>query len=257
MRLAPRGAASPVDSPTHVSPANQRDVPVATDSAARKAPPEVLFVVAAVCLFAFYYLARADRIGTAAQDDWLRVTALPLSPTLHYVTSALLLAVLPVLAARLLCGIRLRDLGLGLGRWREGLVWLAVGIPIALVAGRIAAADPAMRAVYPLDRALTPEAAVFIPHALRNFLYYGAWEVLFRGVLLLGLAGRIGAGPANAAQTGLSVTAHFGRVMTETLSAIPAGLAFGWIDIRVRSIWYIAIVHWAIGTSMDWFIVAG
>jgi membrane protease YdiL (CAAX protease family) len=213
--------------------------------------------VATVCLFVFFYLARADRIGTAAAGDWFRVTAAPLSPTMHYVASAMLLAVIPVLSARWICGLRLRDLGLGLGRWREGLVWLAIGIPLAVIAGRIAAADPAMRAVYPLDRGLTAEAAVFVPHALRNFLYYGAWEVLFRGVLLFGLVGRIGSGPANAAQTGLSVTAHFGRVMTETLSAIPAGLVFGWVDLRIRSIWYIAIVHWTIGTSMDWFIVAG
>jgi membrane protease YdiL (CAAX protease family) len=221
-----------------------------------RARPEILFLVATVVLFAFFYLARADGIGTTATGGWFRVTAPPLSPNLHYVASAILLAVVPVAAARWLFGIRLRDLGLGLGRWREGLVWLAIGIPVALLAGRIAAGDPAMRAVYPLDPSVTPEAAIFIPHAVRNFLYYGAWEVLFRGVLLFGLVGRIGDGPANAAQTGLSVTAHFGRVMTETFSAIPAGLAFGWIDLRVRSVWYVAVIHWVVGTSMDWFIVA-
>ncbi len=230
-------------------------------AARRTAPPEILLLVATVTatvtLFAFFYLARADGIGTARLGEWFRVTASPLSPNLHFAASAVLLGVLPVLVARWVCGISLRDLGLGLGRWREGLLWLVIGIPIAVLAGRIAAGDPAMQAVYPVDPSVTPEAAIFIPHALRNFLYYGAWEVLFRGVLLFGLLGRIGAGPANAAQTGLSVTAHFGRVMTETFSAIPAGLAFGWIDLRVRSIWYIAVIHWVIGTSMDWFIVTG
>jgi len=251
--------ARPVDEPARgtgaAGPAS-RGAEAGSPTARRRAPPEILFVVATICLLVFFYLTRADRIGTRAAEDWLQVTYPPLTPTLHFVASALLLAVIPVLAARWLCGLRLRDLGLGPGRWRRGLVWLAVGLPIAVLAGRIAAADPAMQAVYPLDRSLTSEASVFVPHALRNFLYYGAWEVLFRGVLLFGLAGRIGRGAANAAQTGLSVTAHFGRVMTETLSAVPAGLVFGWIDLRVGSIWYIAIVHWAIGTSMDWFIVA-
>jgi membrane protease YdiL (CAAX protease family) len=229
----------------------------APSAAGLRVRPEILFLVATVALFVFFYFARADGIGTARAAEWFRVTAPALSPTMHYVASALLLAVLPVAVARWMCGISLRDLGLGLGRWREGLLWLAIGIPVAVLAGHIAAADPAMQAVYPLDPSVTPEAAIFIPHALRNFLYYGAWEVLFRGVLLFGLLGRIGAGPANSAQTGLSVTAHFGRVMTETFSAIPAGIAFGWIDLRVRSIWYIAVIHWVIGTSMDWFIVSG
>jgi membrane protease YdiL (CAAX protease family) len=226
-------------------------------SARKRAPPETLFLVSMTALFVFFYLARADRIGTSAGDGWHLVTSPPLSPTMHFVAAALLLAVVPVLAARWVCGIGFRDLGLGLGRWREGLVWLAIGIPIATVAGWIAAGEPAMQAIYPLDRALSTEASVFIPHALRNFLYFGAWEILFRGVLLFGLKGRIGAGPANAAQTGLSVTAHFGRAMTETFSAIPAGLVFGWIGLRLRSIWYVAVIHWVVGTSMDWFILAG
>lgn len=76
-------------------------------------------------------------------------------------------------------------------------------------------------------------------------------------MLLFGLKGRIGAGPANALQTALSVVAHFGRPLTETFAAVPAGLLFGWVGLRVRSIWYIAIIHWLVGVSLDWFILTG
>lgn len=224
---------------------------------ARQYRTELLLVVATLALFLFYYLARADVVGAMrATEGWVMVTGPALPPTLHFVAAALLLGILPLIVAHGLCGIPLRELGLGLGRWKEGLIWVAIGVPIAILAGWIASGSPAMRAVYPLDPSVSAEMTVFVPHALRNLLYFGAWEVLFRGVLLFGLRPRTGDGTANATQTGMSVLAHFGRPMTETFSAIPAGLAFGWITLRVRSIWYVAIIHWVVGTSMDWFVLA-
>jgi len=79
--------------------------------------------------------------------------------------------------------------------------------------------------------------------------------VLFRGVLLFGLRPRLGAGAANLVQTALSVTAHFGRAVNETFAAAPAGIVFGAIDLNVGSIWYVALLHWLVGVSMDWFIL--
>ena len=114
-----------------------------------------------------------------------------------------------------------------------------------------------MRAVYPLTSKLRPAASSFVPHALRSFLYFGAWEVFFRGFVLFGLRGRLGDGPANAVQTALSVVAHFGRPLPETLSALPAGLLFGWIDLRLGSVWYVAVIHWTVGMSVDWFLLIG
>lgn len=61
---------------------------------------------------------------------------------------------------------------------------------------------------------------------------------------------------AHVIQTALSVIAHFGRAPDETFAAIPAGLLFGWLDLRIGSIWYVAILHWIVGTGMDWFIVS-
>jgi len=130
-----------------------------------------------------------------------------------------------------------------------------VGIPLAVLAGKIASNSPAMRAVYPLDPELT--LGRFLPHAAKAFLYYGAWEVLFRGVLLFGLKDRLGEGMANALQTALSVTAHFGRPMDETFSALPAGVVFGWIGLRVGSVWYVGLIHWVLGMSMEVFILGG
>lgn len=217
---------------------------------------ELLIILATLVLLVFYYLLRVDVIATSsAGRGSLSVTGEPLRPVLHFVASAVVLGAVPVLVARGVFKLRFSELGLGLGRWRVGLAWLAVGIPLALIAGKIGSGNAAMRFVYPLDATVRPEPSGFTLYALLQFLYFGAWEVLFRGVLLFGLKSRIGAGPANALQTALSVIAHFGRPFTETFSAIPAGLAFGSVSLHVRSMWYVAIIHWLVGVSLDWFIL--
>ncbi|HSM16843.1 MAG TPA: CPBP family glutamic-type intramembrane protease [Gemmatimonadales bacterium] len=218
--------------------------------------PFWLLLVATLVLFVFYYLARADVVGVFSPErGWFPLSKPPLHPTAHFVVSGVLLGLIPVLAARWLTRSSFKDLGLGLGRWRLGVVWLAIGIPLAVLAGWISAPSPELRAVYPLDPTLTAEPARFMPHALRQAPYFFAWEVLFRGVILFGLRKHVGGATANAIQTALSVLAHFGRPMEETLSAIPAGLVFGAIDLRVGSIWYVAIIHWVVGVALDWWIV--
>ena len=71
-----------------------------------------------------------------------------------------------------------------------------------------------MASVYPVDPNLNARPAQFIPYALLQLFYFGAWEVHFRGVLL-----------------------------------------FGWIGLRVRSVWYVALIHWTADVSVDAFLV--
>lgn len=215
----------------------------------------LLIVVAAVVLTAFYYLTRADLIGVSSPGrSWTPMTTGPLPSWQHFLAAAIVLGVIPVAAARAI-GLRPRELGLGAGDTRTGLALVAMGLPLAVVAGWIGSAVPAMRAVYPLDAVAAK--ANFPGYAALQFLYYGAWEVLFRGVLLFGLRSRFGDRGAVAVQTALSVAAHFGRALNETATAIPAGLLFGFVSLRVRSIWYVAVIHWVVGVSQDWFMLRG
>lgn len=219
----------------------------------RRAEAVVLIGVAA--LIGFYYFARADTLGVFGFGrGWAPMTGEPLSVARHLVVAALLLGALPALAARKLTGLPWRELGLGLGNWRRGLALVALGSPLAVLAGWIAAANPAMRAVYPLDPVAAGQG--FVGYAALQFLYFGAWEVLFRGVLLFATRGRFGDVGANVLQTAVSVTAHFGRALNETFAAFPGGLLFGWLGLRLGSLWYVAILHWLVGVSMDWFILA-
>ncbi len=214
----------------------------------------VLILTATVVLIGHYYLGRPDVIGVFSDSrGWSVMTPGALSPFGHFLASFILLAAIPVLVGRWVCGLRLREMGLGLGDWRQGLIWLAVGVPIALFAGWTAGGQPGMRAVYPLDPGIMENQSRFAVYAAAAFLYYGSWEILFRGVLLFGLANRVGAVNANGIQTALSVTAHFGRSIMETVSAVPGGFIFGFVTLRLRSLWYIAIIHWTLGMSTEWF----
>jgi membrane protease YdiL (CAAX protease family) len=214
----------------------------------------LVLVTAVAALMAMYYFARPDAIGVFSPlRGWRTMTPGTRPPLVHFAASAVLLGLAPVLVARWIGGFTLRELGLGLGSWKRGLVWLAIGVPLAVVAGKIAAGQAAMRAVYPLDPTLAPTLKAFLPYAASGFLYYGAWEVLFRGVLLFGLAAQFGATNANITQSALACTAHFGRAINETFAALPGSALFGIVTLTTRSIWYAAVIHWTVGMSTEWF----
>ncbi len=220
--------------------------------------PGALILLAVLVLTPFFYWLRADTIGVSSLTrHWTALTGGELNHVTHNLASAVVLGVLPLLAARFGLGLGLVDMGLARGRWRRGAFWLAVGVPIAILAGWVAAGQPEMRAVYPLNQGLVAGRVSFISHALMQLLYYAAWEILFRGVLLQGLTPRLGFANANMIQMALSVLAHFGRPSAETLSAIPAGLAFGGIARHTGSVWYVVLIHWVVGTAQDAFILYG
>jgi uncharacterized protein len=224
---------------------------------------DALLLVAMLVLVAFRYLNRPAPSGgrPAVSGDpsigsrWRAPGRKAVPAAQHYVGAAILLAVVPILVARWLGFGRPAELGLGSGHPGEGALWLLVGIPVGLAVGRIAASIPAMRRVCPLGGLPRTGLVGFLPRALLEFLYYGAWEILFRGVLLFSLMHTMGAVHAIAVTTALSVVAHFGGPMVETVTAIPVGLLLGWIDLRIGAIWYLAVAHWLAGVSMDWWIM--
>jgi membrane protease YdiL (CAAX protease family) len=215
-----------------------------------------LILITCAVLTLFYYGARTDVIGVRLTPRvWFPMTFQPLSFICSSLAAGGLLGLVPLAWARLRLGLGWRELGLGAGEVRRGVAWLAIGVPVALLAGWAAAVSPAARAVYPLDPHLTSAPGPFAVHALGQLVYSVAWELLFRGVLLVGLSRPLGFRAANAIQTALSVIAHFGRPFAETLAAIPAGLACGGIARTTRSIWYVVLIHWVVGLARDWFIL--
>lgn len=89
--------------------------------------------------------------------------------------------------------------------------------------------------------------------------YYIGWEYLFRGILFFGTKQKIGVLSAILMTTLISALIHtsiagFGKPMIETLSAIPAGLIFGYFAYKSDNIFTSLGCHILIGFLTDIFI---
>lgn len=167
------------------------------------------------------------------------------------------------------------DLGLSIKTpiLRKLPFWLLV--PVAVAIGAFGAISPDLGSFYPYSRDLIArvrEAGIspFLGHyAAYFFLYYLPWEFFFRGFLIFpfALAAKknfgIGA-TANAEstiavlvlfQTIPSTLLHFGHPLSEVGLAVVAGMLFGILAWKTRSIVPGLILHAAIGLGTDGYIV--
>lgn len=205
----------------------------------------------------YWYFGRSDTIGARAHDgSWLDVTGTELGGLASFLAAFVLLGVIPALLSRRILDRGPRDLGIGFGNVREGLIWLLLGLPIGIAIGWNSATSPELAAVYPLG---SPQLTVvsFLPHAVGYVLYYIGFEYHFRGFLLLGLEKRIGPWAANILQAGIVALVHVGKPSVELAVAFPASVLFGWIVLRTRSIWYVVAIHAAVGIALDFFLLRG
>ena len=68
------------------------------------------------------------------------------------------------------------------------------------------------------------------------------------------MRGALGDGNAILVQTLASCLIHIGKPAGEIYGAIVAGLLWGFIVFRARSLWAVLLMHWALGVSLDFFI---
>jgi membrane protease YdiL (CAAX protease family) len=180
------------------------------------------------------------------------------------------------------------DLGLNFRTPILRKAWYWLLLPLCVAIGAIGGMDSGgMGSFYPYSRDLVGrvrEAGLgpfFGHYAAYFFLYYAPWEFFFRGFLLfpfLVAAERVfslgaGAGdgsPDDAAadaargmvlaavvlfQTIPSTMLHFGHPLSELTSAVAAGIIFGVLAWKTRSIIPGLLVHAAMGFGTDLFIV--
>ena len=145
--------------------------------------------------------------------------------------------------------------------------WLL--IPVAVLLGAFGATASDLGSFYPYSRDLVLRVresglAPFVGHyAAYFFLYYVPWEFFFRGFLIFPFAlaaEREGSGPTAIAalvlfQTIPSTLLHFGHPLSELASAVAAGLIFGALAWKTRSIVPGLLLHAALGLGTDAFIV--
>lgn len=160
---------------------------------------------------------------------------------------------------------------------RKRRFWLLV--PAAMAIGAAGTASPQLAAYYPYSREIIEMVRAhglgpyFIHFALYFVLYYIPWEFFFRGFLLFPFA-REAASPENEAEGGKkpeiaaatlaalvlfqtipSTMLHVGHPLSELLSAVAAGIIFGILAWKTKSIIPGLVLHASIGFGTDLAIV--
>ena len=188
------------------------------------------------------WLSGAD----AAQIEWWG--------TLYQFASAFLLfLVMPAVLLKFAAKEKLTDLGLGLGNIKYGSWVVVLGvILLAVPAGLTSGGMPGFAQEYPMAKISVVSFERFIVYQLcYGLLYYAAWESFFRGFLQFGLSKHIGDIGAILVQTSASTLLHIGKPINEVWAALLAGLLFGAVVLRTRSVWPLVVVHWVLGILTD------
>jgi len=154
----------------------------------------------------------------------------------------------------------LADYGLRLGIAHRTLRTFLLAAPVILVIAVMTGHSPAFYDVYPFNVAIRPQHAkigidLFIIHSICFFGCYFGWEFMFRGFVQQGLSPRFGIPAAILVQTMASTMLHYGHPPSEVFGAIIAGLVWGLIAYRTRSILSGLGQHALLGIVLDWTLI--
>ena len=198
----------------------------------------------------FVWVANALFGKGAATDLVHRATATIPEYLYWFWGSALLFFVVPLVLAALTPGVRVRELGAGLGDWRYGLkaTGLLYLVMLPFVVG--ASFTPAFANHYPMAKAAAGSWWSLVSYELGYAAYFVGWEFLYRGLLCVGLFPRLGAGAIVLHAIPFAVM-HAGKPEAEAYGSIVAAIALGVVAVRARSFWYGAFLHALIATTMD------
>ena len=170
-----------------------------------------------------------------------------------------LMGVFPMLIVKFVFREKLSDYGVGWGERTRTIRSFLMLTPILFAVGWASGLGDAGRAfytVYPYNPAAGVSWNALILHTISYFcLYYFAWEFMFRGFLLRGLAPTTGFSTAVWIQVVISTALHFGHPASETFGCIAGGLLWGFLALRTRSIFAGWGQHALLGIALDWSLI--
>ena len=208
----------------------------------------LLYVPIVLTIFIYYGSARFYTTNLTVGNELF-------SQYYYFISSFLLLGLIPILIWFFGFKRSLIDLGLGFGDSKKSLVFTILGLIVMAVLAYFSSRNPAFQNEYPLFRGLIDNQVNIVGYILMYGLYYTGWEIFFRGFMLFGLREKFGETYSILIQTIPSCLIHIGKPDAEIFSSIIAGIVFGWAAFRCRSIWPVLISHWALGVFLDLSII--
>ena len=176
------------------------------------------------------------------------------------VEAFLLFAVGPVCIVKFLLREKLSDYGVQLGIPLLTLRSFLVMSPFVVLLAYLTSLNAAFFEIYPFNVAVRLQhvqvgTTIIVLNAIFYAGYYIGWEMLFRGFLQHGLAPSCGVPTAILVQTLASTMLHYGHPGVEVFASIAAGLVWGWLAVRTRSILSGFMQHTLLGIVLDTLLI--
>ena len=217
--------------------------------------PTVILLLAPLLLTTFkYYGSTSFYLAEVAGRFVLFNDPARTAELWHFASAFLLLGLVPTLVVKVVFKESLTDYGMRRGDAGFSIKVLVLCLPVLVVLTIPSARVAGFAAEYPFDHGAGNSPAIFASHAGTYLLFYLGWEFFFRGFMQFGLRGALGDWNAILVQTLASCLVHIGKPVGEIYGAILAGLLWGYIVFRARSLWAVLVMHWVLGVSLDFFI---
>ncbi len=225
--------------------------------------PAIIIYAASALLIVSHYQGSA---GYFRGLVGARFDAHPWSGVLGYLwwfaTSFTLYLVMPMLVGFATRGSFHERYGFQWGDWRAGLKISALFLAVMLPATWIASTLDSFKGIYPLagNAAFMENLGggktqlswkLFLTYEAGYMAYFFAWEFLFRGWMVHGVAPKWGRAQAVLLQVMPFAVMHLGKAELEALGSIIAGVALGILSLRTRSFFYGFFLHAAVALWMD------
>lgn len=216
----------------------------------------VILLYAAIMLTLWKYLPGSERFA----DDTGRVLIQPEKVTIplfcfgmkKMIAAFMIMGVIPALIVKFIFREKLSDYGLSLGIKLRTFRTMLIIVPIMAFSGWLSGMGKFMYSAYPMNPYAATGSLAFAIHSIVYlFLFYLAWEFMFRGFMQYGLMKNFGLPAAVLVQTMASVMLHYGNPPVEVFMSVPAGLFWGFFSWRTRSVISGACQHAALGIMMD------
>ena len=198
-----------------------------------------------------YFCAPAFYLEHLAQSGFMPNDPKAAATIYSFLSFFLLFGVVPATIVKVVFHENLADYGLQFGdRVRTIRSFLIMG-PLFVLGGYLASKNTAVAAYYPLN----PNAGqMFGLHVFTYLLYYMGWEFYFRGFMQFGLRERFGDAGAIMSQVLASTLLHIGTPPSEAFGAILAGIIWGLLAFRTRSLLSGFLQHSLMGITLDWVL---
>ena len=193
----------------------------------------------------------------------------------RFILSLLCMGIIPFTVAKIM-GLSNRELGLTSGTAMLKKPLFLIALPVACIIGALGATSAQLSAYYPyatdLIQIIRADGMLHLAGHLGAyfFFYYLPWEFFFRGFMLFPFvfaAETVRSALPNESsarqsatlllafavlfQTIPSTMLHFGHPLSELLSAIPAGILFGYLAYKSGSIIPPLLLHALVGFGTD------